>query len=296
MLGMPEGVLPEPGLPWTLAGELTAPAAAALGLPAGTPVALGAHDGVAANIGAGAFSEREYVITLGTHAVVRTVAAALPAGARRFYGFPPGSHVIGGNAWFAGRTADWLLELLGLAGSDDRTPAYRELERMAGTVPAGARGVRFLPHLEGQRAPQYHPGARGAFAGLALAHGQAELGRAVLEGAACAVRAVFEEVAGWCGPPRRLRVTGGGAENRLWVEILVNLLGAPIEWTGPAAEARGAAICLAVALGIHEDPAQAAAAMVAVDRRIEPEPALAAAYEEIYRDWDRLGRLSRVLI
>src|SRR5262245_32254436 len=49
-----DGLVPRVALPWDQAGTLHPRAAAALGLPSGTPVAVGAHDGICANIGAGA--------------------------------------------------------------------------------------------------------------------------------------------------------------------------------------------------------------------------------------------------
>jgi sugar (pentulose or hexulose) kinase len=290
-LELPAGLLPEPGLPWSLAGGLTSAAGTALGLAAGTPVALGAHDGVAANIGAAAFDAGAYAVTLGTHAVVRTVTSTVPAADLRFYGFPPHGHVLGANAWFAGRSVDWYLELLGAAADGGRAMSYATLETEARRVLPGAAGARFFPYLGGRGGAAPGPVADAAFTGLGLGHGRAELGRAVLEGASCAVRTVFERVRGACGPVRRLRATGGGSESVLWLEILAALLGEPIEVTGRAVEARGVAMCLAVALGIHPDIQAAAAAMVSVERCVEPDPDAVAAYETVYRHWQNVSRI-----
>jgi xylulokinase len=291
-LELPDTLLPAPSLPWTSAGSLTVEAAEMIGLPAGTPVAVGAHDGLAANIGAGAIDDGEFAITLGTHAVVRAVQNEHPPGAYRFYGFPPASHIIGGNAVLAGRSADWYLELIGAADAD-RSLAYAEAEALAGRVPPGADGVRFLPFLAGQVSPEARPGARGLFAGLGLAHGQGELYRAVLEGASFAVRGIFDQVVGWCGLPARIRVTGGGADSTLWVSILANVLNQPIELTGEGVEGRGAVMCLAVALGLHSDLHQARDAMVRLEETVQPVGEQVAAYQAAYEDWSRLNDLSR---
>ncbi len=289
-LKLPCELLPEPALPWEIAGELTADAAAALGLPAGMPVAVGAHDGLSANIGAGAIEPGQYAITLGTHAVVRAIQAEHPPGAYRFYGFPPDMHVIGGNALLAGRSADWFLDLLEV---DDEFRNYQEMEQAAAAVAAGADGVRFLPFLAGQVAPELRAGARAVFAGLSLGHGRAELYRAVLEGASFAVRGIFDQVVGWCGAPSLLRATGGGAESELWMTILASVLDRPVEIPGTAVEARGAAMCLAVALGVYQDLAEATGAMVRVQSVIEPDPGLARSYRSVFSDWSSLNELSR---
>ncbi len=288
---LPAGLLPSPALPWTLAGTVSGRAARELGLARGTPVAVGAHDGLAANLGAGATAPGDCAITLGTHAVVRMVCAEQPEGAYRFYGLPPDRHIVGGNAVLAGRAVDWLLDLTeAVSPADDRRALYSAYEEAAAAVPPGAGGVRFLPFLAGQVAPERRPDARAAFTGLGLAHGRAELYRAVLEGASFAVADIFDQVTGWCGSPGRLRATGGGAESALWMDVLASILGVPIELTGGSVEGRGAALCLAVALGHHADVEEAARAMVRVEGVASPDPELSECYRKIRGDWKALGR------
>ena len=100
-----QSLVPRPALPWDVAGPLERTAATALGVAPGIPVVVGAHDGICANVGAGAGYPGAYAITLGTHAVVRTIRTDIPNGAFRFYDLPPGRHVIGGNAVMGGRAA-----------------------------------------------------------------------------------------------------------------------------------------------------------------------------------------------
>ena len=280
---LPPDLLPEPALPWRIAGPLTAAAAREMGLPAGTPVAVGAHDGICANVGVDAARPGDYAITLGTHAVTRAVTAERPPGAYRFYALPPDRHVIGGNAILGGRSLDWLLDLT--HGPEERDHAYRAAQAQAELVPAGADGVSFLPFLAGQVAPEARPGASGAFTGLRARHGRGALFRAVFEGAAFAVGDIFEQVRGWCGPPNRIRLTGGGAESRLWPEVLAHVLNAPLELSDHAVETRGAAVFLAVALGLYPDHDSAARAMVPITRRVEPDPEAVAAYRVLHARW-----------
>jgi sugar (pentulose or hexulose) kinase len=283
-------LLPAPALPWQLAGHLTTDAAAALGLPAATPVAVGAHDGICANVGVGAARPGDCAITLGTHAVVRQVTASHVAGGNRFYGLPPDRHVIGGNALMGGRAADWFLDLLGI-GEAERESAFARMDDAAAALPVGADGVRFLPFLGGQVAPRVRPRARAAFAGLGLQHGAAHAYRAVLEGTAFAVREIFDQVSGWCGEPRRVRITGSGARSPVWRDILAGVLERPIEYSDAAVEGRGAAIFLAVALGMHPDYDTAADAMVPVLGVAEPDSSQADAYRTALADWRRVDGL-----
>ena len=289
---LPDTLLPRPALPWEVAGHLTPAAARETGLPRGTPVAVGAHDGVCANVGAGAIGPGDYAITLGTHAVTRTISPSAPPGATRFYAMPPDQHVIGGNAFLGGRALDWLLDIT--SGAQDRVEAYHEAESMAAAVPPGADGVSFLPFLGGQVAPERRPDARAAFAGLRLGHDRGVMVRALFEGVGFAVADIVDQVASWCGPPDRIRLTGGGAASPPWRQILADILDHALEASDDAVEGRGAAIFLAVALGLHADYAKAAAAMLPPAQRVEPGPA-AATYRDLRARWHVVRDTMRAL-
>ncbi|MEE9282424.1 MAG: FGGY-family carbohydrate kinase [Myxococcota bacterium] len=286
-------LVPTPALPWELAGTLTRRAAEELGCPARTPVAVGAHDGICANVGAAAGLPGAYAITLGTHAVVRAITCRVPEGAFRFYGLPPDRHVIGGNALLAGRALEWLLDHWFDSSSDGRAEPFARLDAEAARVAPGADGVRFLPFLGGQVAPHRRPDATAAFAGLRLEHGRPQLWRAALEGTAFAIRDIFQQVRAWCGLPRVIRLTGGGERSEAWTQILADVLDERLESTGPAAESRGAAVFLAVALGLHADVDDAARAMTRVANVREPDPERAAVYAEIGRAWEELAEATR---
>jgi xylulokinase len=292
---VPASVVPTPVLPWLIAGGLDSDAAAALGLSTGIPVAVGAHDGICANVGAGASRPRDYALTLGTHAVVRAVVETAPPGARRFYGLPPDRHVLGGNAWMGGRAADWFVDITTNDSIEARDARFGVLDAAAVDVPIGSRGIRFMPFLAGRVAPASRPRATATFAGLRATHSQADLYRAVLEGTAFAIGAVYEQLAAWCGPARVIRVTGGGAASGLWLEVLAAVLKTPLEATDTAVEGRGAAIFAAVALGMYSDYDAAADAMVRVTRHITPDDSVVAQYEAVHRDWLEVELATRTL-
>lgn len=289
-------LLPRVAMPWDLAGKVTPEAAAALGIAAGTPVAVGGHDGICANVGAAAGTVGAYAITIGTHAVVRTVTDELVNDGYRFYGLPPDRHIYGGNAVMAGRAADWFLDTwLGHPDEGARVDAFAAMDAAAMGVAPGSEGVRFLPFLAGQVAPELRPGASGAFIGLHGSHGRSEMFRAVLEGGAFAVRAIFEQVLEWGGDPSVVRFTGSGGASPLWPQIIVDNLRRPVEATDGAVEARGAAMYAAVALGRYDDIDEAAAAMVQVSRVVTPDPERADRYDALYEDWQRVNEALRPL-
>ena len=297
---VPSDLLPEPAVPWHVAGRLNDAVARALELPLGTPVVVGAHDGICANVGAGAAGCGRWALTLGTHAVARVVLDHVPNGVTRFYGLPPDRHVIGGNALYAGFAPDWFLDVATDPPGDQgvgehRAGALEKLDAEAAAVPPGARGVRFLPFLGGRVAPERRPRASGSFTGMRMSHTRTDLYRAVLEGAAFAIRDVYGELARACGAAPSMRLTGSGAASAPWTTILADVLRVPLEVTDTAVEGRGAAIFAAIALGRFADYDAAADHMVHVTRRVLPDEARATLYDEIYAHWRDVERITRAL-
>lgn len=65
---------------------------------------------------------------------------------------------------------------------DQFTPSFEQIVAEAAASPAGARGLLFLPYLNGERCPHPDPAARGAFIGLTACHNRGDVARAVMEG------------------------------------------------------------------------------------------------------------------
>ena len=206
-------------------GGLRPSAARALGLPAGTPVVVGVNDGTASMLGAGLRTAGDAVDTGGASGGIGIYTDRAVAVDGLFVAPAPlpGRWVVGGAMAALGASVDWLREsVLGDAASAEALLAE------AAAVPPGAGGLLFLPYLAGERAPLFDDGARGAFIGLTLAHGRAELARAVLEGAAFAMRSVAEPLAAAGAPIRELRLAGRRSPGDAWARIKADVLGVPV--------------------------------------------------------------------
>ena len=177
-----------------------------------------------------------------------------------------------------GASVAWLREDV-LRGSVDAGTLLAE----AAAVSAGAGGLVFLPYLAGERAPLFDEGARGAFVGLTLGHGRAELARAVLEGAAFAMRSVAEPLAAAGAPIRVLRPAGRRTAGDAWARIKADVLGVPVEIPSVGESAVvGAAILAAAGVGAVADLETGVASMTSIAARIEPDPSVRARYDELY--------------
>ncbi|GAB1822784.1 xylulokinase [Herbidospora sp. RD11066] len=200
--------LPPIGEPTDIAGAVTHEAAAATGLPEGTLVVMGTGDWMATLLGAQAVLPRRACVYLGT------------AGAVGGFASPEAARALTEPLCFAAATStgsalDWIGGLTG-KGAPETVAA-------AESVPPGARGVFFLPHLMGERGRGHDPAARGSVHGLTLAHGAPDLARAVLEGTAFWLRAIAGAALDEHGPDELVAV-GGGARSDLWLRILAAVL------------------------------------------------------------------------
>ena len=147
----------------------------------------------------------------------------------------------------------------------------------------GVDGLVFLPYLAGERTPHADPDARGAFVGLELRHDRGALVRAVLEGVAFGLRDSLELLRGLGVGVDAGRVSGGGARSRLWLEIVSSVLGLPLELTAvEEGSAFGAALLAGVAGGAFSDVHEAVSRCVRSRETIEPNPAWAGTYEDLY--------------
>lgn len=247
----------------------------------GIPVAAGAGDCAAAALGVGIDHAGPLSIVLGTSGVV---FAALPAyradPQARVHAF---CHAVPG-AWHA------MGVMLSAAGSlqwfhDRLAPGvpFDQLVAEAEAWEPGCDGLLFQPYLAGERTPHADPHARAAFVGLEVRHDRGAMVRAVLEGVAFGLRDSLELLRGLGVDVASARVSGGGARSATWLRIVSSVLGLPLETT--AAEegsAFGAALLGGVAGGMFADVHDAVDRCVRFGQTIEPEPAAARTYDELY--------------
>jgi len=279
LLNLDDGLLPAALESPAVSGQVTARAAADLGLPAGTPVVAGAGDQAAGAVGAGAVSPGVVMVSIGTSGVVFT-AAERPAVERRgrlhaFCHAVPGLWHVMGVMLSAGGSFAWLASTLGKSEA--------RLSEAARFSTAGAGGLLFLPYLSGERTPHADPLARGAFVGLTASHGPGDLSRAVMEGVAFGLRDCLELVRALRLPIREVRLIGGGARSPLWRQIVADVFGLPI--LGLEAEegaAYGAALLAGAGAGLWRDVPEACRAAVRTAGRVEPQPQAVRLYDELY--------------
>jgi xylulokinase len=294
LVGLGEDRLPTLTPPGTIVGDLSTDAAQATGLPAGLPIVAGAGDGQCAALGAAVTEEGSACLNLGTAVTLgRHTAAYHTSMAFRTLASPlAGAWTLESTVTSGALSLDWFgREIL----RNEAAVARRRLEQEAAAVEPGSEGLLYLPYLTRADTPYWDASARGAWVGLRERHGLPHMYRAILEGIAFELRMLVRLVDAELGTTtRRIRAMGGGAQSALWVRVLADVLGEPVE-VAPHAEATalGAAILAAAAIGVdgERDVAATAQRMSRDWRAIEPErdgpaarryPQLGALYERIY--------------
>ncbi|UFU03083.1 hypothetical protein LQF12_00270 [Ruania suaedae] len=297
-VGLDRDRLPALTEPGTQIGGLLPEVAARTGLPAGLPVVAGAGDGQCGGLGSGVSRQGRAYLSLGTSV---TLGAHAPDGAPhswdyRLLGSPLGTGMtVEGYINSGALSVAWFRKAF--AGAIPEDPA--ELEQLLDSTAPGAGGLRYLPYLSGSTTPYWDERARGTFIGFTESHGAGEFYRAVLEGLALEAKVLLDRLEVPAGRIEEITVIGGGSASDTWLSIIAGVLGRQLAiGVTTEATALGAAILAASAVGLVPGGVAAAAeAMVGVERRIQPDPALmevygpaSASYAQLYpalKDWFR---------
>ena len=250
-------------------GQISAEAAEATGLKAGTPVVGGGGDQAAQAVGVGAVQPGIIALTLGTSGVVFASTPkpfVEPEG--RLHAFchaVPGRWHLMGVMLSAAGSLRWYRDTVA-AGTD-----FDTLLAPTAEVPPGSEGLLFLPYLTGERTPYPDPNARGVFFGLTLRHGKAHMTRAVLEGVTYGLRDSLELMRALGLSIQQVRASGGGARSPLWRHMLADVFDTEIV-TVKVTEgaAYGAALLAGVGAGVYADVGEACETAVQVTGRTEP--------------------------
>ena len=245
----------------SVVGRLSSEWARRLGVRAGSPLLAGAGDLPAAVLASGARGAAQPVFHIGSAAqvaVVRGPEALGRRGAQAFCHPDPRWRIGLGTLLAAGLAVRWARERLG--GVELPPPAH---------VPR----LVFVPHLAGERGPLADLASKGAWVGLGLETGPADMAAAAAYGVVLALREALGRLSGGAGPGDP-RVLAEGPFARDWAERLANGLGTPVRLVAhPSPSALGACGIAAVAIGAATWDDLTSRVPVALPIRPDPEAA-----------------------
>ena len=265
-------------------GNVLPEIAAELDIPQTVKVVAGAGDNAAATVGTGTVGDGMCNISLGTSGTIFISSEKFGVdknNALHAFAHADGHyHLMGCMLSAASCNKWWMDEIIGTA---DYAGEQAKITRL------GENHVYFLPYLMGERSPHNNPNARGTFIGMTMDTSRADMTQAVLEGVAFALRDSFEVAKSLGIHIERTKICGGGAKSPLWKKIIANVMNIKVDVIeseeGPAL---GGAMLAAVACGEYATVEEAAAKLVKVIDTVDPDPELAAKYEERYQQFKEI--------
>ncbi len=287
LIGVGSGQLPELSGPET-AVPMSAWANDALGLPAGTPVVVGASRLATTHLGLGAMHSGDAALSMGSSSALSVVEHDATAGRRgdrvATHVFTDGLRVTLGSFVDGDAVTRWATESFGDADAD---ALLAEAER----VPFGSDGLLGIPHRPVDWLPSWNPDLQATLVGLRVGHGRAAMTRAMAEGVARQLATVRDDVLVAGDPVPAVRASGRTLSAPLWGSLLAAALDAPLEIVrGAVAPAFGAALMAWRGLGRLTSLTEPVAARLPA-RLVRPDPLATAHFAATRQVAEQLTQL-----
>ncbi|WP_321340651.1 FGGY-family carbohydrate kinase [Breoghania sp.] len=283
MTGVPEAAVPPMIGSHCVHGKVTAEAAAATGLAEATPVVGGAADMIASALGAGVTNAGDVLLKFGGAVDILTATDRVVPDARLYldYHLVPGLFMPNGCMSTGGSVLNWFVKTFAANVDTGGKSIHAWLDDRAAEKPAGSDDLLVLPYFLGEKTPLHDPFARGVIEGLTLSHDIGHLWRAVLEAYAYALRHHVEVLRDMGHPAERFIVSDGGSQSTVWMGIVADVMGAPVQRLGGhPGSCLGAAWTAAVGIGLADWGG--ISAFVSDAGKIEPNAGHLATYERGY--------------
>lgn len=288
IMGFPVEDLPKVVAPAEVIGRVTAQAAGETGLSEGTLVIAGASDTSLELLAAGAVRAGQATVKLATAGRICIVTDKPHPHSLLFnyYHVIPGLWYPGTGTrscaasyrWYRDTFGDYEKERSRKAGRS----AYSLLDEAAGKIPVGSEGLFFHPYLLGEITPYKDPYLRASFTGFSMKHTKAHANRAVLEGVAYSLRDCLSVVENLKLDIEEARIIGGGAQSRLWCQIVADVLGLEVGKAAVDDSSFGAALLAGVSTGVFSDFEEAVNRSIRIEETFEPNPANHDKYERLF--------------
>ncbi|EUJ52298.1 xylulokinase [Paenilisteria rocourtiae] len=286
--GISEGICPDLVASTDQIGTLLPEIADMTGLPSGIPVFAGGADNACAAVGTGILEEGKALLSIGTSGVFLTYESDADkdyqGDLHLFHHASPDGYYSMGVTLAAGYSLSWFKEQFAPGES------YVELLDGIKDIPVGADGLLFTPYIVGERTPYADSKIRGSFIGIDARHTRTHFAKAVLEGITFSLRDSMHLMETRAQKHFTAVIsTGGGAQNKDWLQMQADILGVTIETLaseqGPAL---GAAMIAAVGSGIFSDLSSAVPAFIKKKATFEPNMANHAKYDGFYATYQAI--------
>lgn len=232
LFGIPREYFPDLAPSDSIMGHVSETAAQLTGIAAGTPVANGSADCLAAALGAGMVNSGQVTLIIGTAGVI-AVCSNKPLVDPQFQTLCwhyclRGKWVTLGITQTAGQSLHWFKNAFDADKEQTSGDIFDEYNQAIQNIPDGSDGLIFLPYLNGERTPYWDASARGVFFGINLFTSKGHCIKAIMEGVSFALRNCVETVESLGISIDEIRAVGGGLKSPVWLNTLGKILRKPI--------------------------------------------------------------------
>jgi len=289
---VPRAAIPRKVASHEILGFVSARAAAETGLAAGTPVVGGAADMIASALGAGIVEAGDVLMKFGGSVDILTATKHAKPDARLYldYHLRPGLFMPNGCMSTGGSALNWFAREFAGGHAIEGLTIHQALDRLAEARPAGADGLVISPYFLGEKTPIHDPRARGVIDGLTLSHDVGHVWRALLESYAYAIAHHVEVLNEIGHRTERFIVSDGGANSRVWMQIVADVLQRPLQrLSGHPGSCIGAAWTAAIGVDLTQDWSAISAFVRAADI-VQPRREVADVYRRGYQRYREIYR------
>ncbi len=271
-------------------GTIREDIAAMIGLNSSVKVICGGVDNSCMALGAKNTEDGRVYTSLGSSAwiAVSSTKPVIDAKAKPyvFAHVIPGMFTSAVSIFSMGTSFKWVrdniaTELIEKAANENKD-VYDLMTALAEQSPIGANKLLFNPSLAGGTSQDPSVHIRGAYMGLDLKHGKADLIRAAMEGIAMNLRLRLDLLRKYTKIQDEILLVGGGSKSKLYRRIFADVYNTKVLKTNidQDAGALGAAAIAAVGSGLWKDFSKVDQVHKSIEV-VEPNPAYNAKYEKL---------------
>lgn len=283
LFGFPENIYPEIKGTCEIAGTLLPEYQKKYCLKSDVKVIVGSGDNPSAAISTGCLAKKYPVLSLGTSGVLMFPRdkVVFDAKGKNILFSMDGKQIsvlVQGVVQSCGSSLGWWLEKI------QQTKDYDGEISGVDTAHLGESTVIFYPHLVGDKTIYADPELRGCFLGIGTDVTRKDMTIAVLEGICFGIRQLAEEMDIPAEKLADLHVTGGGARNEVWMQILADVLNTSvIQMESKSGAAYGIALASAVSEKLSME--KVVEQTLVVKKRFIPRTYNAELYQKKYKKY-----------
>ena len=271
-------------------GRVTAKAAEATGLIEGTPVSGGMFDIDACAIAMDVTSEDKLCVIAGTWSINEYIAKRpVTDGSIMMNSLfcMPDHYLIEECSPTSASNSEWYINMYmneeKMLAEQKGVSIFDITDDMVASIDPVDSNVVFLPFLYGSNESSI---AKASFVGLSSYHSKAHILTAVFEGIVYSHKTHIDRLLINNKEAKVIRLAGGAAKSKVWVQMFANILQMPIEVIDvDELGALGCAMSATIAAGTYESYEEAAKHMVKVKYKALPDISKKAIYEKKYKTY-----------